>query len=403
MIDENLLFGQEQSIATPNIMIDNKINDYFDKETNSFSGSFSSKGSYALNRNWLENDGAFKTNKLSAYSYVNILLDVRLKQNFKTFLNLQANSDSSTSTVSGNLSYSIKELFMDMNINRNIYFRAGKQVLQWSRTYFWNPSDVINTQKRNFFNLSEYREGTYGIKAHFPQGAGVNYYTFVELNNANNIDEIGFAGKAEYLMGNNELAFSIWKKKGYYPIIASDFSSKILGIDVLGELALSYGENTPRVKIENGSPVVYKISNKWVPKLALTLSKTYNWIYPDQISITWENFYNNSGYSENIFADSSLLYTMLTNNLYEPNYYAKYYSALFLSISKFPITDSSLNINTLANLVDGTGILSTGIAYAPVNNFVLGSTIYCFFGPTLGEYTYSGNRISIEFTSTMSF
>ena len=28
-----------------------------------------------------------------------------------------------------------------------IYFRTGKQVLKWGRSYFWNPTDLINVEK----------------------------------------------------------------------------------------------------------------------------------------------------------------------------------------------------------------------------------------------------------------
>jgi len=404
IIDENLLFREQDEpvVATASLENASSVDNYFEKESTSFTGAFTSKGNYAINRAWLENSGAFSNNRLNAFSYVNLLLDIRFKQNYKTFLNLQANSVSTTATTS-NLNYSIKEMFMDINFNKAVYFRAGKQVLQWSRTYFWNPSDVINIQKRDFANMSEYREGVYGLKMHIPLGTAYNYYAFADFSNARNLDEVGVAGKAEFLVGGSEIGLSAWKKKGFCPVFASDISTKLAGLDLLGEAAFSYGENTSRVKYVSGIPTIYKISDTWVSKISLGLSKSFAWEYADRITLIGELFYNDSGYINNIFADAGLLSTLLANNLYEPNYYAKYYGAVFLTISKFPLLDMTTNLNLLMNLADNSSILATGITYSPVNNVVLGMTVYNYFGPAIGEYTYSGNRMSLELSSTMSF
>ncbi|MDD5455571.1 MAG: hypothetical protein PHV30_00910 [Candidatus Margulisbacteria bacterium] len=408
IIDENTLFG-----STANTMVESKniqdssLNEFYNKESVNFSGSFSSKGSYYLNRKWLENGGgSFADNRMVNYFDTNLLLDVRLKKNFKTFLNLQVSNIAQQNTsliATSNLAYSIKELFMDMNINRAVYIRSGKQVLQWGRTYFWNPTDVLNIQKKNFLNLAQYREGTYGIKIHVPNGAGQNTYMFLDFNNANNIDDVGLAAKYEFLLNNTEYAFSAWKKKGFIPLFGFDFSSRLEGIDVLGEMTMSYGDDQTKVRNVNGTAQLYKIGNAWVPKISLGLSKSFSWIYADQITLISEFFYNDSGYTENVFKDSVAFTSLIANNLYVPNYHSKYYMAVFGTIAKYPFSDSSVNCNYISNLCDSSSILSTGISYSPVNNFTLQVNVNSFIGPELAEYTFSGYRLSFDVFATMLF
>ncbi len=404
--DESVLFSDNQSIVSSSTITTTTLSTFFEKESTTFSGSFLSQASYYLNRKWLEGTASFSNNRLIPYTQANLFLDVRLTKGYKTFLNLNiANLAQSATATNNALAISLKEVFMDMNINKSIYFRTGKQVLQWGRTYLWNPTDLINVEKRSFslLNQMQYREGAYGAKMHIPFTTAANFYSFADFTNVTNIDEVGIAAKYEIVLSGSEIAFSAWSKKGYMPVYGFDFSTRSGDIDIKGELSLSYGDNLAKVREQNGTTNVYQITNTWVPKISLGFSKYFEWVFKDRISIITEFFYNDSGYSENIFQNPSLKAALLANNLYIMNYYGKYYGAILTSISKFPINDMTFNTNIMSNLADGSGIISTGLMFTPINNFTLGLTLSGFFGPAQAEYTYNGYGYSLDAYTSIIF
>jgi hypothetical protein len=94
---------------------------------------------------------------------------------------------------------------------------------------------------------------------------------------------------------------------------------------------------------------------------------------------------------------------LLGNGLYEPNYLARHYGAVFTSISRFIITDMTLSMNYIRNLNDSSGVLSTGVAYKNLNDFSAGSLVNAFLGPANSEYTFSGARLLVQLTAGVSF
>ena len=408
VIDESQLFSGQNAateIQPSTSIVSSTSNFASSKESVYFSGEIIGKGTYSLNRNWLENNGAFNLNTLTTYAQTNLYLDVRLKNNFKAFLNTQlTNIAQSTAISSPNaLAVSIKEAFMDMNLGHVIYFRAGKQVLQWGRAYFWNPTDVINVEKHNFMDLEQNREGAYGIKAHLPIGVESNYYAFWDMTNANNINQCAGAVKGEWVINNSEVALSTWKKIGKAQIYGIDYSTKLIDWDVKGETSLSYGDDKTRIAVNNGIVSAYTINNRWLYKSAINFSHYFSWIYSDQIQLSAEYFFNDGGYTDNIFASPIGQAYLLQNNLYEPNYHSERYGALFVSITKFPLSEMTSNLNCLTNLCDNSGIFTCGISYTPVDHATISATTYLCFGPPEAEYTWNGNRISGEISTSMDF
>ena len=127
----------------------------------------------------------------------------------------------------------LRELFMDFNFNRSIYFRIGKQVLQWGRCYFWNPTDLINVERNSFVEKIGSREGVYGARLHVPFGTIANIYSFINIQSVNRIDSISGSVKFEYLLGRSEMALRSGEKRkaggtGLYFIAG-------MGLDVKGK------------------------------------------------------------------------------------------------------------------------------------------------------------------------
>lgn len=351
----------------------------------------------------------------NSYMKANLLMDARLKGGVKAFANLEATyTRGATETES-----SLRELFLDFNLDRRVYFRAGKQVLQWGRCNLWNPTDLINVEKNPFIRRIGYREGAYGLKAHMPFGAAYNLYAFADLDAGDDRDPAG-ALKFEFLTGATEMAFSGWARRHRRPVFGYDISSRAGDVDLAGELSVARRDNTVYAREQGGSLYTYREKKAWTPRAALTLSRGFRvGDFNDRLTVAGETFYNANGYTKSPFRDGRLyaftgpLAALLPagtrgqfivgNGLYEPNYMARHYAALFTTFTRFIVTDMTLSANYIRNLNDDSGAVSAGVSYRNLQDFSAGFLATAFTGPDKGEYTWTGARLLLQLTAGVSF
>ena len=355
--------------------------------------------------------------KFTSYIVGNLMLDARLNNGVKAFANMEASylpAARETTSV-------LREAFLDFNINHRVYFRTGKQVLQWGRCYLWNPTDLINIEKKPFIRKIGYRDGAYGLKFHVPFGTDYNIYGFLDTGNAEEDRELGGALKFELLAGRTEMAFSGWGKRGNYPVFGYDLSSRLGDVDVAGEVSVARRDNTRFIRYNGAALEIYRKPDDWVTKAALNFSKGFRLgNFNDRLTVATEFFYNQTGYTASPFQDGAgyafsgplaLLYPaggtkaqfLAGNGLYEPNYLSRYYGAIFTSITRFVITDLTLTANYVRNLNDHSGMLSTGLAYKNINDFSAGLLLTSFLGPARGEYTFAAARFGAQLTLGVAF
>ena len=386
IFDDSTLFENGTMMVDSTDMITTSLDDEFEKESTALTGTLENRGLYSR-----------PSGTLTAYGNLEIQLDVRLKKNNKAFVNLQVLS--SGLATSNSLAFNVKEFFLDINLNRQAYFRVGKQVLQWGRNYFWNPTDLINVDHRDILNLTQSRSGTYGIKTHIPFGANLNIYSFLDFSAANKMSGIAAASKVEWVANGTEMALSFWGKRNLPLVFGADISTRLNDWDLSGELSYSGGELSDH--IVNTTTLVRR--NTPTYRTSLGITRYFEWEYKDRIRLTLEGFYQTNGYDASIFSDKNKRAFLLQNNLYVPNNMGKAYGACFINISKFPISETNVNFNFLMNASDRSGVLSTGVQYAPVDHATLGVSLSHFVGPDNTEYTFAGNRLTAEANLTMSF
>lgn len=452
-IDENAMFADVETIeAETQKVVDNPLNVEEDKKSVALTGGLNSYSTYSATRDNLEGKGRTKDNTFDNYISANLLLDIRLKNNIKGFGNVQLDyfpqgtTENQKFKILGadisvenkvNAKYSLKELFIDANYNKKAYFRFGKQVLQWGRGYLWNPTDMINIDRKKFDSNAGYREGAYGLKMHIPFGTKLNIYSFFDVSNTENIEELAPAAKVEFLVGNTEMAFSAWTKKDKRSVFGYDISSRIGQFDIWGETSLSYGDNAEKVKIVNNEYVIYKESDKIIPKISVGTSKSFDIKdEKERFSIVGEFYYNGSGFDKNILsdtktrdtyveydtlkADSSDNYNItkstvttrapitiaeyiFNKGLYSPNDMSKYYAATFMTYKKFIISDMNLNMNVIGNLVDGSMMINPYLSYSNLSDLSISFGVTGFAGDKNCEYTINGKGLETTLSAGITF
>jgi len=431
-IDENALFGDTSLVMVDSAALVATSTQLAgtDSTSVSFSGSVSAITEPALSRDWFSSRDR-KEVSLSALMLGDINLDVRLPLGMKAY----ADAETYYRPQSGT-SFTVPELFLDANFNHKVYFRAGKQVLQWGRGYFWNPTDLINVEKKSFVEKIGAREGTFGLKTHIPFGTQWNIYSFLDMNKTSSIDSLAGAARFEGLFGGTEAGIALWGKQGKDPIFGLDFSTTVLKWSFTGEMSLTSGSNYHILDLEKSfdlssntpslgsSPRLVFTSPKEdaVVRLSLGCMRSFDFLdVDDRVMVVGEFYYNQVGDDGNVFKKYHLgelfsgLYSLpdtssmkqeassVVQSAFEFNSLARYYSAFFVTMSKFIISDMSLQLNGLVNYNHHCAILTAGVQYATMHNFSLSCLITGYVGPEESEYTFMGTGASVRLNAGVRF
>jgi len=437
--DESSLFQGETMVDT-NKIISNALVSNANQKSVSLTGNIQSITGYNMTAGFLKGTTNADQNQWFPVTEGNLFLDIRLTQGVKAFANIQANyipinsiaaeAFTGSATPSTNISTSnittlnIQELFMDANINNAVYFRAGKQVLQWGVGNYWSPSDLINIQKESFVALSgaysQYIEGVYGLKTHIPFGTSANLYGFINMNGANNPQDLAFAGKAEFLISPVEIAAAIWAKNDYHPVYALDLTTRLFNwVDFRGEASFADCDNLPiyspssNVTVGYGPYsttylVPYSVSNQLVTKVAIGFVKTFDWELSDRISVTVEFYYKSDGYTQN-YLTNSLFYNAIQEAelMGQPaftmsDFYA-YNWLVSTSCNEFIDQNITFFLTAIGNFVDYSFLIGPTISWNPIYDFTLNLSLYGYIGAQYTEYTFNISGLTVLLTGSIVF
>lgn len=433
--DENALFSDTAMIVVhdTNSVPESKVS-LIEKLRTSIGGEITGASEIVTTRKFTDEPGLNNTYMLNRL-VGSVTLDSRLQNDTKVFGNLEVNYfpgfDTSNimyraSGIDGNYSLYLREFFMDFNFNRSVYFRIGKQVLQWGRCYFWNPTDLINVERNSFVEKIGSREGVYGARLHVPFGTIANIYSFVNIQSVNRIDSISGTVKFEYLLGRNEMALSVWGKRGKPVVLGYDISSRIWDLDVKGEISLTTGGDfQASIKQKDSSLFVEEINSGVTPRVSLSVGRSFGFMgFPNALMINLEGYYNGGGYKGNMFRDTSryvvnadrfksLPYeerpratkteVLLEGNLYEPNYHSRYYAALFINISRLVLSGLSCNLAGIVNIDQASSMVTGTFSYAMLNNVTISSTLTGYIGEKNTEYTMFDQLFGVRILASVSF
>ena len=416
---EDSLFSGDDTVVSSDQVVNDTTGDELQQKHLGFSGEINAATAYtnySSDYDWTGKGGP-ETDQLSNQIAADFFLDIRLQNGIKGFLSFEADYYPAISPQELGLSgtdpqsitnLAIKEFFVDSNWNNKVYFRTGKQVLQWGQCYFWNPTDLINVERKSFYDMDKVREGTFGEKIQIPSGVKQNTYFFVNMNDAKKLNDISLAGKYEFLVKNTEMSLSAWTKNGYTPVYGYDISGRVFDLDYRGEVSLSNGLTSPMLNYD--TLAADSKDGEWIPRVSVGFTKSFDYgEVQDRINVTNEFYYNQAGYDKNIFqrladnGDANLKATYLTD-YYQAYQNSKYYWGLFSSVGKFIVPEMTLSCNSIMNLVDKSATVSAGISYVPaLTDMEFDFTINGALGGENTEATFMGSRLSVNLGTRISF
>ncbi|MCX7881996.1 MAG: hypothetical protein N2314_02110 [Brevinematales bacterium] len=407
MIDENALFQQETLITEAPPLTNTPSKGVF------LTGKIQSQFSYALQKDKLTHKESQATNRFSHGIEGDIFIDMRQEEGYKAFVDvgflitaggipllhtfIDPLTMTSFSVIETNtIILQAKEAFVDFPLFHLFYLRLGKQYLAWGTTYFWNPTDLLNRERKTLTKLTSTREGIWGIKLHIPYKTLLNWYTFFDMTDTQTLENIALASRIEAVLGNTEIGLCGWWRKDWISVYGADLSSRFLDWDIKAEGSVSYGDNRPVLQedILSYGPVTVtnytleKITNAWVYRIALNFSRSWElWDVKERLSTMVEVFYNSQGKNDHLFENPTKTQVALLSGAYVPHEYGKWYGLVSLGFRKLFLTELSSQTYILCNIEDKSATLSQTLTYAPLDEVQASCGVVWYTGEEKREYT----------------
>jgi len=208
---------------------------------------------------------------VSAPSFLELYLDARPSGRLRAFAQGRIQTDFTTSqtqnaAVAGTstdlfgfgitgTNAVLDQLWVKFDIARTVYVTAGQQRLRWGSSRFFNPTDFVNRQRLNPVALFDQRLGIGLVKFHLPlEEAGVNLYAILDVEDANRLDRLAGAFRAEWAVGTAELASSVAYQRDRGFRAGLDVSAGVGRFELRSEVALTYGDRTVFFEGDFSSP-----------------------------------------------------------------------------------------------------------------------------------------------------
>ncbi len=275
---------------------------------------------------------------------------------------------------------SIKELFSDFNINDRVFFRVGKQALNWGVGYFFSPANLLNISQVDPENPTAELEGPLSIKMNAPIGID-NLYGYVILpDGASEIEDLAYALKYEKVLGGAEVGLGAYYQYDEPPKAMATLSTTLFkDIMFFAEGLASYGSTNSISTLDGFVPGFHEFEDKLY--LSGTVGGLYSWSADESdfgVSLMAQYYFNGEGYNgDDLFANS---FTTSGFN----------YGAATASLT---LTDSvSTSLFWYSNLDDMSGMLRPSI------NWGIADYISASLGATM-TYGDLGDQFTPEYSA----
>jgi hypothetical protein len=284
----------------------------------------------------------------------------------------------------------LDQLWLKFDVGRRVFVTAGKQRVRWGTGRFWNPTDFLNQQRLDPLAIVDVRTGVDLVKVHLPlESANSNLYAFAVLQDAQAVDQVGGALRAETSFGQTELTASASARKDQPLRLGGDLSSGLGPLDVALEVAVQRGVTTPRWEgaFDPATfatlPTEVDVSDQWLVQVVGGAEMSVPYGGDDSFSLGIQGFYNDLGYD-----DAELLPWLFVAGGYTPLYFGRVYAGGYAFVpGPGRLDEQTFLASVLANVSDGSLVIR-GDWRANVLRFLDASLFASWYGGANGELHY---------------
>lgn len=266
----------------------------------------------------------------------------------------------------------IHELFSDFNYNDRVFFRMGKQTINWNVGMLYSPAAILNIDPVNPQDLQMELEGPLALKTQMPM-ANSTLYLYTVANEIDDPREISWAPKFEYLLGNWELGIGGFYNAELTPKGALFLTGPLGPVDFLGEAL-----------IQNGSDRLFFTDNSPQPKERdeLMVSATGGFMYRNEdqrLLLLAQYCYDQEAQS---FEDLDL----------EGLHFAGFHGSKTFMLNEESESSQELNLSMLwlGCLSDQSGLIKPQIEWIPFDHAALAVYGNFYYGSEQSYYRFRG-------------
>lgn len=387
---------------------------------------------------WLRGQYSFvdgenpETYALQSPNFADLYLDARPNDRVRAYFRGRLRYDPSIAEGSpGFLGTTLEEtrvqldqLWLKFDIARTVFVTLGKERIKWGVGRFWIPTDFLNQQVLDPLNgvvLFDERLGVNMLKLHVPvESLGWNFYAIATTDDAFSPERVGGAFKAEFLVGQTELALAANVRKDAPVRLGATVSTGVWLFDLRAEASIEHGNKQafvrgqcrPNAFIDGvnrgtidvlGRPLeldsypeffgeAYSREDEWIPRAVFGAEFGLGVFDDDTLYLGAEYFYNGAGYG-----GSDLYYCLATRGAFTPFFLGEHYAALYALLpAPGRWDDSTFVLSSIANLSDLSSVLRFDFTQLLFRYLSLNAFLQVHFGEAGDEFSFAAETIPLE-------
>lgn len=284
----------------------------------------------------------------------------------------------------------LDQAWVKFDVARRVYVTTGKQRIRWGTGRFWNPSDFLNQQRLDPLAIFDVRTGVDLLKVHVPvEAIDANFYAIAAFQDAQALDQVGGALRAEWAFGKTELTASGILRKDTPKKAAATLSSGLGPFDLAVEGVVMTDVTDPYWR-GRFDPAAFRFpgevdrSDDVLGQLVARVELTVGYGGDDSVSVGVEGFHNTAGY-----ADAHLLPWLFLQGGYVPLYFGRDYVGTYVFLpGPGRADDHNFIASVLVNASDGS-VLARGDWRASVLTWLEPNAFVTWAGGANGELHYA--------------
>lgn len=366
------LFG-DSFISDKSASQEDTSNSLLEQDTVSIGGSLnfslganallSSQNNTSQNANW---ETSFNSNAASVNGRV--YLDARPSANMRFLIktNLGYNSASGSN-------FSLHEAFIDTDVDKQLFIRAGKQTINWGVGGIFRPANLMNLQGFDRDKPNQELAGPVAIKLQYPLGINnLTGYGFTVSRNGENA--LGLAVLYEYLVGGYELTSGARYVLGDNPwavmtTARGGIRTPIGSISLSAEAVLE-GNIDKRFVIPDGKGGITTATSEalfFSGEVSASYSNSQNENFPYYVSAAYA--FNGKGYDDTriLRENAARIPALLGANKLSAGELAntgQHYALFSVGTSNIAKSKVGVSSSWFSNLSDGSGNLGINLSYS---------------------------------------
>jgi hypothetical protein len=305
--------------------------------------------------------------------------------------------------------FHVEELFSDFNWDDRVFFRGGKQTMNWGVGYFFSPADLLSIAEVDPEDPDAEREGPVALRANVPFGAN-NAYAYLIPPRRNDPEplDVAVAAKAEFVVGSGEVGVGgiyqgTTSRREIAPAAMITGSFSVGDVDAFVEGVASYGSNRTFVVASDGPLGV--AAEERSDELFLNATGGLRYSYSplesgSTFALIGQYLYNGEGYDDAsvitdnasgvgaLLAAGDLTQSDVTNT-------GRHYSAVRASAADLFGSGATLAVLWLHNYTDRSALVTPSLSRTFLDHFDLTLRVPIMIGEEGGEFAPRGNTVSV--------